>query len=106
VALFSSLLKSVSELSTNDNGGIAQYVNGVTSGLAYTSGSQVVLAVDSTPNASPRKAVRMHSKTRFNAQDNNLFIFDVAHIPAVCGTWPAIWVRAFRKFIAHLFMYH
>jgi hypothetical protein len=93
-------------LSTNDNGGIAQYVNGVTSGLAYTSGSQVVLAVDSTPNASPRKAVRMHSKTRFNAQDNNLFIFDVAHIPAVCGTWPAIWVRAFRKFIAHLFTYH
>ncbi|KAJ7930908.1 glycoside hydrolase family 16 protein, partial [Mycena leptocephala] len=80
------------ELSTNDNGGIAQYVNGVTSGLAYTSGSQVVLAVDSTPNASPRKAVRMHSKTRFNAQDNNLFIFDVAHIPAVCGTWPAIWL--------------
>ncbi|KAJ7685943.1 glycoside hydrolase family 16 protein [Mycena rosella] len=80
------------ELSTNDNGGIAQYVNGATSGLAYTSGSQVVLAVDDTPSASPRKAVRMHSKTTFNAKDNNLLIFDVAHIPAVCGTWPAIWL--------------
>ncbi|KAF7378486.1 hypothetical protein MSAN_00276000 [Mycena sanguinolenta] len=56
------------ETTNNDNGGVAQYVNGITSGLAYTSGSQV-----------------------FNAADNNLFIFDVAHIPAVCGTWPAIW---------------
>ncbi|KAJ6553698.1 glycoside hydrolase family 16 protein, partial [Mycena vulgaris] len=80
------------ELSRNDNGGVAQYVNGVTAGLAYTSGSHVILAVDSTPSVSPRKAVRMHSKTRFNAKDNNLFIFDVAHIPAVCGTWPAIWL--------------
>ncbi|KAJ7835088.1 hypothetical protein B0H14DRAFT_3461573 [Mycena olivaceomarginata] len=80
------------ELTTNDNGGVAQYVDGVASGLAYTSGSQVVLAVDDTPTVSLRKAVRMHSKTQFNAADNNLFIFDVAHIPAVCGTWPAIWL--------------
>ncbi|KAF7359638.1 hypothetical protein MVEN_00687700 [Mycena venus] len=80
------------ELTTNDNGGVAQYVDGVASGLAYTSGSQVVLAVDDTPTVSLRKAVRMHSKTQFNAVDNNLFIFDVAHIPAVCGTWPAIWL--------------
>ncbi|KAJ7928220.1 glycoside hydrolase family 16 protein, partial [Mycena leptocephala] len=80
------------ELTTNDNGGVAQYVDGVASGLAYTSGSQVVLAVDNTPTVSLRKALRMHSKTQFNAADNNLFIFDVAHIPAVCGTWPAIWL--------------
>ncbi|KAJ6586108.1 concanavalin A-like lectin/glucanase domain-containing protein [Mycena capillaripes] len=80
------------ELTTNDNGGVVQYVDGVESGLAYTSGSQVVLAVDDTSTVSLRKAVRMHSKTQFNAVDNNLFIFDVAHVPAVCGTWPAIWL--------------
>jgi hypothetical protein len=43
----------------------------------------VVLAVDDTPTVSLRKAVRMHSKTQFNAADNNLFIFDVAHIPGM-----------------------
>ncbi|KAJ6507035.1 glycoside hydrolase family 16 protein [Mycena sanguinolenta] len=82
----------VYETTTNDNGGVAQYVNGASSGLAYTSGSQVVLAVDTTPTVSLRKSIRMHSNTQFNAADNNLFIFDVAHIPAVCGTWPAIWL--------------
>ncbi|KAJ6498231.1 hypothetical protein DFH09DRAFT_1103299 [Mycena vulgaris] len=81
------------ELSTNDNGGIARYVNGATAGLAYTSGSQVILAVDDTPSASLRKAVRMHSKTRFNAKDNNLFIFDVAHIPRFAARGPRLGSR-------------
>ena len=58
-------------------------MNGVTSGLAYTSGSQVVLAVDTTPTVSLRNAVRMHSNKQFNAVDNNLFIFDVEHIPGM-----------------------
>ncbi|KAJ7113814.1 hypothetical protein C8R44DRAFT_740702 [Mycena epipterygia] len=79
-----------SETFSNDNDGIAQYVHGATAGLAYTSGSQVILVVDDTPSASPRKSA--HSKTTFNAKNNNLFIFDIAHIPAVCGTWPAVWL--------------
>lgn len=76
---------------TGDNGGSANYVNGVSEGLAYTSGDQVILAVDTSEDVSARNSLRMVSKTTFNADDQNLFIFDVAHMPAVCGTWPAIW---------------
>ncbi|KAJ7698656.1 hypothetical protein B0H17DRAFT_1006638 [Mycena rosella] len=74
-----------------DNGGAAQYVNGISEGLAYTSGSQVVLAVDTAENVAARNSLRMVSKTTFNAKDMNLFVFDIAHMPAVCGTWPAVW---------------
>ncbi|KAJ7931205.1 glycoside hydrolase family 16 protein [Mycena leptocephala] len=76
---------------TNDNGGVAQYVNGVKEGLAYTSGDQVILAVDTAEDVAARNSLRMVSKTTFNAKDMNLFIFDIAHMPAVCGTWPAVW---------------
>ncbi|KAJ7731127.1 glycoside hydrolase family 16 protein [Mycena maculata] len=76
---------------TGDNGGSANYVNGVSEGLAYTSGSQVILAVDTSEDVSARNSLRMVSKTTFNAKNQNLFIFDIAHMPAVCGTWPAIW---------------
>ncbi|KAJ6532701.1 glycoside hydrolase family 16 protein [Mycena vulgaris] len=76
---------------TGDNGGAANYVNGVSEGLAYTSGDQVILAVDTAESVSARNSLRMVSKTTFNAKDNNLFVFDIAHMPAVCGTWPAVW---------------
>ncbi|KAJ7033161.1 glycoside hydrolase family 16 protein [Mycena alexandri] len=76
---------------TGDNGGVAQYVDGASKGLAYKSGNQVVLAVDTTESVSARNSLRMVSKTSFNAKDTNLFIFDIAHMPAVCGTWPAVW---------------
>jgi len=75
----------------NDNGGVAQYVNGVQEGLAYTSGNQVILAVDTTEDVAERNSLRMVSKTTFNAKDMNLFVFDIAAMPAVCGTWPAVW---------------
>ncbi|KAF7348526.1 hypothetical protein MVEN_01370100 [Mycena venus] len=76
---------------TGDNDGVAEYVNGVQEGLAYTSGNQVILAVDTAEDVSARNSLRMVSKTTFNAKDMNLFIFDIAHMPAVCGTWPAVW---------------
>ncbi|KAF7334272.1 hypothetical protein MSAN_02388800 [Mycena sanguinolenta] len=76
---------------TGDNGGVANYVNGVNEGLAYVSGSQVILAVDTAETVSARNSLRMVSKTTFNAKDMNLFIFDIAAMPAVCGTWPAVW---------------
>ncbi|KAJ7669298.1 glycoside hydrolase family 16 protein [Mycena polygramma] len=76
---------------SGDNGGVADYVNGISEGLAYTSGNQVILAVDDTENVGTRKSLRMVSKTTFNAKDQNLFIFDIAHMPAVCGAWPAVW---------------
>ncbi|KAJ7253692.1 hypothetical protein B0H12DRAFT_1233567 [Mycena haematopus] len=76
---------------TGDNGGVANYVNGVSEGLAYTSGNQVILAVDTAEDVSARNSLRMVSKTTFNAKNMNLFVFDIAAMPAVCGTWPAVW---------------
>nr|GAT54798.1 predicted protein [Mycena chlorophos] len=74
---------------TGDNSGVADYVDSA-SGLVYTSNGQVILAVDTTGTVSnTRKAVRLTSKTTYNAKNQNLFIFDVAQIPSVCGTWPA-----------------
>jgi hypothetical protein len=61
-------------------------VNGVKEGLAYTSGDQVILAVDTAEDVAARNSLRMVSKTTFNAKDMNLFIFDIAQMPAVCGT--------------------
>jgi hypothetical protein len=75
-----------SDSNAGDNGGAAQYVNGISEGLAYTSGSQVILAVDTAENVAARNSLRMVSKTTFNAKDMNLFIFDIAQMPAVCGT--------------------
>ncbi|KAJ7636967.1 glycoside hydrolase family 16 protein [Roridomyces roridus] len=77
---------------TGDNGGSANYVNGVKEGLAYVSNGQVILAVDDAESVSARNSLRMVSKTTFNAGDQNLFVFDIAHMPAVCGTWPAVWL--------------
>ncbi|KAJ6571830.1 hypothetical protein B0H19DRAFT_1064860 [Mycena capillaripes] len=79
------------DLGTGDNDGVANYVNGISEGLAYTQGNQVILAVDDAEDVSARNALRMVSKTTFNAKDMNLFIFDIAQMPAVCGTWPAVW---------------
>ncbi|KAJ7154734.1 glycoside hydrolase family 16 protein [Mycena filopes] len=76
---------------SGDNGGVANYVNGISQGLAYKSGDQVILAVDDAEDVATRNALRMVSKKTFNAKDENLFIFDIAHMPAVCGTWPAVW---------------
>ncbi|CAK5272825.1 unnamed protein product [Mycena citricolor] len=76
---------------TGDNGGNANYVNGVQKGLAYTQGNQVVLAVDTADSVAARNSIRMVSDKTFNAAGQNLFIFDIAQMPAVCGTWPAVW---------------
>lgn len=37
----------------------------------------------------PRKSIRLEGKTRF---DHGLFLFDLHHMPAGCGTWPAFWL--------------
>lgn len=39
--------------------------------------------------AGPRESVRLEGKRRFN---RGLFIIDVRHMPAGCGTWPAFWL--------------
>lgn len=51
-------------------------------------GSTVRLS--SAPSAlGPRRAIRLEGRRRFN---RGLFIADVLHMPAGCGTWPALWL--------------
>jgi hypothetical protein len=40
-------------------------------------------------DAGPRESIRLEGKRRFN---RGLFIIDVRHMPAGCGTWPAFWL--------------
>ncbi|KAL1747560.1 glycoside hydrolase family 16 protein [Schizophyllum fasciatum] len=80
------------DVKPSDNQGVADYVDGKESGLVWSDGSKkTYISVDQTPYADLRKAVRMTSKDKFNPSDNLLFIFDVQHIPCLCGTWPALW---------------
>jgi len=37
----------------------------------------------------PRDSIRLEGKARFN---RGLFIIDLDHMPAGCGTWPAFWL--------------
>ncbi|KAG7357382.1 glycosyl hydrolase family 16 protein [Nitzschia inconspicua] len=43
----------------------------------------------SPTDAGPRESIRLEGKRRFN---RGLFIIDVRHMPAGCGTWPAFWL--------------
>jgi len=57
----------------------------------FTTSTQAFLQVDTTEtNATTgRHSARVSSKNTYN---DGLFIFDVAHTPYGCGTWPAIWL--------------
>ncbi|KAL8383069.1 hypothetical protein RB595_006703 [Gaeumannomyces hyphopodioides] len=66
--------------------------------LTYATESSAVVRVDATvgpgdvPNASTgRFSVRLESKRQY---DRGLFVFDVAHTPHGCGTWPALWMSS------------
>ena len=52
--------------------------------------NQVAIRIGSQKYQDLRDSTRLVSKKKFNV--GNLFIFDVASIPAVCGTWPSIWM--------------
>ncbi|KAL4802665.1 concanavalin A-like lectin/glucanase domain-containing protein [Aspergillus unguis] len=60
------------------------------SGGLISTGSSVHMGVDHT-NVAPggRQSVRLSSTQTYN---NGLFIIDLAHMPAGCGTWPAFWI--------------
>ncbi|KAL8348728.1 hypothetical protein RB601_002297 [Gaeumannomyces tritici] len=66
--------------------------------LTYATESAAVVRVDATvgpgdkPDASTgRFSVRLESKRQ---HDRGLFVFDVAHAPHGCGTWPALWMAS------------
>ncbi|KAK0185292.1 glycoside hydrolase family 16 protein [Armillaria mellea] len=76
----------------SDNQGVANYVDGKSSGLVYTqSNGKVRIGVDQAEDVALRNAVRMTSKETFNPSQNLLFIIDVHQMPSMCGVWPAIW---------------
>lgn len=64
--------------------------------LTYATSDSAVIKVDTSETFSNtststtgRMSVRITSKTTY---DKGLFIFDVAHAPYGCGTWPALWL--------------
>ncbi|KAL9189238.1 hypothetical protein ACHAXT_011728 [Thalassiosira profunda] len=48
----------------------------------------VMISSSPTPEG-PRNSVRLEGRRRFN---RGLFIIDLRHMPAGCGTWPAFWL--------------
>ncbi|EPS45592.1 hypothetical protein H072_413 [Dactylellina haptotyla CBS 200.50] len=61
------------------------------SNLTYATSNQAIIRVlprDDTGTAG-RPTVKIFSKRRYT---HGLFIFDVAHVPYGCGTWPALWM--------------
>ncbi|KAJ5466616.1 hypothetical protein N7539_009572 [Penicillium diatomitis] len=75
--------------------GYVSYVNKQSAqslNLTYATSNTAILRVDaSTPNPGPkgRQSVRIESQ---KAYDSGLFLFDIAHTPHGCGTWPALWM--------------
>lgn len=61
--------------------------------LTYASENSAILRVDTSSGEydtdTGRWSVRVQSKKQYNS---GLFIFDVAHFPFGCATWPAIWL--------------
>ncbi|KAJ7859104.1 glycoside hydrolase family 16 protein [Mycena leptocephala] len=64
----------------------------VSANLTYTSADAFVLRADHTtvldPAGAGRNSVRLSSK---NAYSTHAVVFDIAHMPQGCGTWPAVW---------------
>ncbi|KAJ7683788.1 glycoside hydrolase family 16 protein [Mycena rosella] len=60
--------------------------------LTFAAGNTFVLRADDKtvldPNGAGRNSVRISSK---NAYTTHVAVFDMAHIPVGCGTWPAVW---------------
>ncbi|KAK0482622.1 glycoside hydrolase family 16 protein [Armillaria novae-zelandiae] len=78
------------DVAAADNDGVANYVDGSSSGLVYLDGDEnVIIAIDTAETVALRNSVRMVSSTTFNP--GYLFLFDIKEIPAACGTWPAVW---------------
>ncbi|EIW78094.1 glycoside hydrolase family 16 protein [Coniophora puteana RWD-64-598 SS2] len=60
--------------------------------LSYVTGSSFVMAVDSTTTLAAtdagRNSVRIKSA---NTYTTHVAVFDIAHMPQGCATWPAVW---------------
>ncbi|KAJ7148542.1 glycoside hydrolase family 16 protein [Mycena crocata] len=60
--------------------------------LTFASANKFVLRADAhnvvSPSARGRNSVRIRSN---NAYTTHVAVFDIAHMPQGCGTWPAVW---------------
>jgi len=52
--------------------------------------TETFVHISSSPTPlGPRNSIRLEGRRRFN---RGLFLIDLRHMPAGCGTWPAIWL--------------
>ena len=58
------------------------------SNLTATTSNSVVIKAGSTATQSGVPSIRIQSRMTF---DKALIIADIAHMPSVCGSWPAFW---------------
>lgn len=59
--------------------------------------NQVAIRIGSHKYQELRDSTRLVSKKKYNV--GTLIIFDVAAMPAVCGTWPSIWMTGGESII-------
>ncbi|KAJ7509605.1 glycoside hydrolase family 16 protein [Mycena galericulata] len=84
------------EAITDPTAGRVNYVDEATAqslNLTYATGDTFILRADSTTviadsSATGRNSVRIRSN---NAYTTHVAVFDIAHMPQGCGTWPAVW---------------
>ncbi|KAH9047159.1 concanavalin A-like lectin/glucanase domain-containing protein [Lactarius hengduanensis] len=62
--------------------------------LAYADGGKFFMRADNrtivAPSARGRDSIRISSQKTYNEA---IFVLDLQHMPAGCGTWPAFWTR-------------
>uniref|UniRef100_A0A7S1FLU6 GH16 domain-containing protein n=1 Tax=Corethron hystrix TaxID=216773 RepID=A0A7S1FLU6_9STRA len=51
--------------------------------------TQFVYMGSAPTDAGPRDSIRLEGKSKFNG---GLFVIDLHHMPAGCGSWPAVWL--------------
>ncbi|KAJ3094951.1 hypothetical protein HK100_005970 [Physocladia obscura] len=79
---------------TDPTHGLVDYVTetvAISTGLVYDADNVTYFRVDNTTElwGTNRPSVRWTSDAAYN---DGLFIFDIAHMPFGCGTWPALWL--------------
>lgn len=81
------------ETGRSDNGGMAyshSYADAKQKRLVGVGkNNQVAIRIGSQQYSDLRDSTRLVSKKKYNV--GNLFIFDIAAMPAVCGIWPSLW---------------
>ena len=61
-------------------------------GIINSTSTSAYMGVDlRQPQQAPRASVRLSSKKVYNG---GLFVADIRHMPAGCGTWPAFWLAS------------